>query len=385
MEASSRQQAIPITAETGGAAPSREEIFRLLVEGVRDYAIFVLDPEGRVLTWNQGAEAIKGYSRNEILGKHFSIFYPKEAIESHWPDRELTLAEKEGRFNDEGWRVKKNGEMFWASVTITALRQPNGKLCGFAKVTQDLSFRREADERIQKLNRELNHRLSELAETQRIVELRTLELQRLSGRLLTIQDEERRRIARELHDDLSQQLIILKMDLDASKNQRLAEMAERILTTVRNLSYLLHPPLLDETGLKAALHWYVEGLSKRSKIQISLSITPLVFPRLSKDIEMTIFRVVQEALTNVYKHSGSESVRVDIERQADRVIVRVRDYGRGLPDHFSRKATSEGMGVGVSGMRERLRQFGGELSVSRADPGTVVEARIPLFGDMSLG
>jgi PAS domain S-box-containing protein len=129
--------------------------FRLLVDAVQDYAIFILDPEGRVLTWNSGARAIKGYTREEIVGKHFSIFYPQEAIDSHWPERELALAEKEGRFRDEGLRVKKDGSTFWASVTITALREPDGRLYGFAKVTQDLTTRREAEERLQTLNREL--------------------------------------------------------------------------------------------------------------------------------------------------------------------------------------------------------------------------------------
>src|SRR6185437_12229406 len=121
--------------------------FRLLVDAVQDYAIFILDPNGYVLTWNSGAKAIKGYTREEIVGKHFSVFYPQEAVDSHWPERELALAVKEGRFRDEGLRVKKDGSTFWASVTITALRESDGSLYGFAKVTQDLSARRDAEER----------------------------------------------------------------------------------------------------------------------------------------------------------------------------------------------------------------------------------------------
>jgi PAS domain S-box-containing protein len=120
--------------------------FRLLVDSVQDYAIFLLDPEGHVLTWNAGAQSIKGYAKEEIPGKHFSTFYLPEAKQSGWPSRELTLAEKEGRFQDEGWRVKKDGSTFWASVTIAALRQANGRLYGFAKVTQDLTVRRQAEQ-----------------------------------------------------------------------------------------------------------------------------------------------------------------------------------------------------------------------------------------------
>jgi PAS domain S-box-containing protein len=371
---------IPIKRENAEkATPTNDLIFRLLVETVKDYAIFVLDPEGYVLTWNEGAKAIKGYSRDEILGKHFSIFYPPESAQSNWPARELALAEREGRFIDEGWRVKKNGDVFWASVTITALRESDGRLYGFAKVTQDLSSRREAEERIQNLNKELRNRIAELGESQRIIELRTMELQRLSAELLRIQDEERRRLARELHDDLSQHLSALKMELDAAKNERLGNTVGQILSSVRNLSYLLHPPLLDETGLKAALHWYVEGVSQRSKIQISLNIMPQAFPRLSKDIERTIFRVVQESLSNVYRHSGSESARVEVEKQPDFVAIRIRDYGKGVPSQILGKGLSPGLGVGIPGMRERVRQFGGDLIVSRAEPGTLIDARIPLF------
>src|SRR5277367_5473189 len=124
--------AIPINRPTPQDASEPKDVFRLLVESVRDYAIFVLDPEGCVLTWNPGAEALKGYKKDEIIGQHFSKFYLPEAVQSGWPQRELTLAQKEGRLADEGWRVRKDGSAFWASVIITALWSPDGKLSGFA-------------------------------------------------------------------------------------------------------------------------------------------------------------------------------------------------------------------------------------------------------------
>jgi PAS domain S-box-containing protein len=360
--------------------------FRLLVDAVQDYAIFVLDPEGRILTWNSGAKAIKGYTAEEIIGKHFSVFYPREAVESHWPERELALADKQGRFRDEGLRVKKDGSTFWASVTITALREPDGRLYGFAKVTQDLTNRREAEERLQSLNRELRTRVQQLDEASRIVELRTMELQKLSATLLHSQDEERRRIARELHDDLAQHVTAIKMDIDASgRDRHLSDAMGAILQKIRETSYLLHPPLLDEAGLRAALHWYVDGLMQRSKLQISITFQPDVLQGVPKDIEMTIFRIVQEALGNVFRHAASESARVEIVGQAEQIIVKVRDYGKGISPKIARMESSGQLGVGITGMRERVRQLGGELSITRAEPGTLVEATIPLMGADVMG
>jgi PAS domain S-box-containing protein len=368
------------------------EIFRLLVEGVKEYAIFLLDPGGFIVTWNEGAQDIKGYRSDEIVGQHFSKFYLPEAIQSGWPTRELELAKQDGRFADEGWRVKKDGSSFWASVTITAVRDKEGRLIGFSKVTRDLTDRKKIEENIQELNGQLRQRVSELAESQRIVELRTLELQRLSGQLLRAQDVERQRLARELHDELGQQLSALsmvlgkadKVDQGSGKNAEALQLADEALKTVRNLSYLLHPPLLEEVGLAGALHWYVEGLTKRNGIEVSLVLKPTSFPRLHKDVEITVFRIVQEALTNVYRHAETKSARVEIDRQQDTVKVRVRDYGKGLPGSIldGGRGASRFFGVGLSGMRERVRQFGGEVLLSREEPGTLVEARIPLFGHL---
>src|SRR5205814_4551496 len=140
-------------ATKSGAAQAildAEVSFRLLVESVKDYAIFMLDPEGRVVTWNRGAEAIKGYSAGEIVGKHFSRFYPPEDVQARKPERELETATTTGRCEDEGWRVRKDGSRFWASVVITAVRDGRGKLQGFVKVTRDLSERRRVEEKLRR-------------------------------------------------------------------------------------------------------------------------------------------------------------------------------------------------------------------------------------------
>lgn len=363
-----------------------DEIFRLLVDSVKDYAIFLLDPEGKVATWNQGAERIKGYKASEIIGHHFSRFYPREARESRWPDRELEFASREGRFTDEGLRVRKDGSTFWAYVVITALRDAQGELRGFAKVTRDLTERRALEDRTRQLNRELRARVTELLESQRQVELRTLELQKLSSELLRGQDEERRRMARTLHDELGQELVALKLELDTLRNTenaenrnllQAAELASSALQKVRNMSYLLHPPLLDESGLLPALHWYFEGLQSRGQLRIVFEYKPIIFPRLPREIETAVFRVIQESLTNIYRHSESEDARIELIQDSETVTVRVRDFGKGIPE--SNLGLVIAPGVGISGMRERVKQLNGELRITRAEPGTLVQAIIPIL------
>jgi PAS domain S-box-containing protein len=333
---------------------SNTDLFRHLLDSIKEYAIIVLSPEGHVLTWNLGAEAMMGYSKREILGTHFSKFYSTEGVESGLPVQELVIAEQDGRFTDEGWRVRKDGSTFWASVVVTPLRDSKGKLCGFAKVTQDCTARRDADERIK----------------------------RLSAQVLHAQDLERRRIARELHDDLGQQLLALKMFVDKTKDDQAIKLAESAITWVRNLAYLLHPPLLDEVGLTAALKWFVDGLAQRSGIRVELKIQPDKFPRLGTDIETAIFRVAQESLSNVFRHSSSDRATVELEKASGQVVVRIRDYGKGFPDN-GEPIESKVIGVGIAGMRERIRQFGGELRVSRCEPGTMVAASISLPGGAS--
>jgi PAS domain S-box-containing protein len=366
-----------------------DELFSLVVENVKDYAIFLLDAEGNVATWNQGAERIKGYRAEEIVGKHFSQFYPTEARESKWPERELEIAAREGRFADEGLRVRKDGSTFWAYVVITTLRDESGEVRGFSKVTRDLSETRALEERSRQLNKELRGRVVELTESQRQVELRTLELQRLSGELLRVQDEERRKMARTLHDDLGQELSALKISLVAATQSQVdhskklleaIDLTDSIMKKVRNMSYLLHPPLLEISGLLPALHWYVEGLNNRGQVRVVLDYRPVPFQRLPRDIENAVFRIIQESLTNIYRHSQSEDARIELVQDFHSVTVRVRDFGRGIPE--GALAISSALGVGISGMRERVKQLCGEFRISKAEPGTLVQATIPLAGGM---
>src|SRR6201984_1441684 len=181
-----------------------ERRFRMLVEAVQDYAIFTLDADGHVNSWNVGAERLKGYKANEILGRHFSAFYPPDDIADGKPQRELFIAVNEGRVEDEGWRVRKDGSRFWANVVITATKDAHGGVIGFSKVTRDFTERMRAQE--------------ELRDSQRKLQDSEKSLRELSFHLLRTQDEERRRIGRDLHDSLGQYLSVLKMKLDCLRS-----------------------------------------------------------------------------------------------------------------------------------------------------------------------
>jgi len=224
-------------------------------------------------------------------------------------------------------------------------------------------------------------------ELEKTVDRRTDQLRRLSVRIMTMQDDERRRIARDLHDGLGQELVAAKMVLDkmciekASHGDELAwleasSIVDRALQNVRTLSHLLHPPLLDEVGLQSALSWYLEGLGKRSGMETVLQVTPLSFPRLSRAVETAVFRIVQEALTNVYRHSGAKKVSVTLSQRDEVFVITVRDDGKGIGEGVL-DVRPASVGVGIGGMKERARELGGELRLANADPGTLLELTIP--------
>jgi signal transduction histidine kinase len=216
-----------------------------------------------------------------------------------------------------------------------------------------------------------------------------LVLQRLSNSLIETQDDERRRIARELHDGLGQELSAVKMILEGGVLKNISSPLERkalsdacllvdsAIQQVRSVSHLLHPPLLDEVGLVSALHWYLDGLTQRSGIQTFLDVEPSDFPRLSPEKERAVFRIVQEAVTNIYRHSGASKAWVALHRQERDAVISVRDDGKGIKQTVADFLPGS-MGVGIAGMRQRVKEFGGELRLTNANPGTLVEVVIPL-------
>jgi PAS domain S-box-containing protein len=225
------------------------------------------------------------------------------------------------------------------------------------------------------------------AELEKMVDRRTDELRRLSIRLMTMQDQERRRLARDLHDGLGQELAVAKMILDRMLLQKPAQFPEeawvqasnivdRAIQQVRTMSHLLHPPLLDEVGLLSALSWYVEGLTKRSGIETSLDVEPRNFPRLGAEVETAVFRIVQEALTNVFRHSEASKVWITMAQRDGRIVVSVRDDGKGIGKRIA-EMQPDSVGVGIGGMKQRASEFGGELRLTNMNPGTLVELMIP--------
>jgi PAS domain S-box-containing protein len=234
--------------------------------------------------------------------------------------------------------------------------------------------------------------LTELMDTNEALRLSELSLRSLSARLLKLQDEERRRIARDLHDTTGQKIAVLGMNLDrlakivdlkkAGVRDALVECRDtvsKIGDEIRTLSYLLHPPLLDESGLASAVHWYAEGFAKRSGIEIDLRIDEDLV-RLPKDAEVALFRVLQESLTNVLRYSGSSVARIAISQTPGCVHLEVIDYGKSAPVASGRLSSTGGasLGVGIPGMRERLRQLGGQLEVEFGSQGTRVHAILPV-------
>jgi signal transduction histidine kinase len=289
---------------------------------------------------------------------------------------------------------------------MNRMREANQRLILAAVQAQSLSDEAHAEttqaradlDHLMGLLREANERLASAAS--RAETLATLarhrqeEYRQLSGRLLTLQDEERRRLALDLHDSTGQRLAALTMNLDivveaeglsAASRRALAEsrsLAALCSREVRTLAYLLHPPLLDEAGLRSAVRWYAEGFSKRSGIDVAMDLGDV--GRLPGSIERALFRVVQESLTNIHRHAETTTASIRLTAVAKRILLEIRDQGHGLPDRGTRAGGTPRagtLGVGIQGMRERIRQLDGSFAVAFTGRGTMVRVSVPREGN----
>ena len=339
-----------------------EEHFRLLVQGVLDYGIFMLDPAGHISSWNAGAERIKGYSAEEIIGQHFSVFYPPEDIAAEKPARELETAIAEGRLEDEGWRIRKDGTRFWANVVITALFNEHGELRGFGKVTRDMTERRGAERALQ-------------------------ERRRLVGHLVDAQEVERRRIAWDVHDESIQSMVAVGMRLQllagrvpGEHRDAVTALDEAVGTAIARLRALvsrLRPPELDQQGLVEAVAGYLEEVTAQWGLAAELHHDLTAEP--SPEAAITLYRICQEALSNIHKHARATRVDVRLSTVDRGMLLRVTDDGIGT----AAGAADPGHGhFGLIEMRERAEAAHGWFSLlSTPGAGTTVECWLPAAPD----
>jgi PAS domain S-box-containing protein len=382
-----------------------EERFRLLIEGVQEYAIFHLDPTGHVVSWNAGAERLKGYRAEEIIGKHFSVFYAQEDVERGEPDKILKEAEKRGQIKHEGWRFRKDGSRFWANAVATALRSPDGNVYGFAKVTRDMTEEREkeealikakellelrADQRaatLIKVNNELRVEVAERERAEEHLRISLEQLRALAARLQQVREEERTLIAREIHDELGQACTAVKMDLALigrkttkrqtqlrAKVDSANHLVDDMIVTLRRIASELRPRTLDHLGLTAALEWQAQEFESRTGIRCSITL-PQGPITLDAERSTAIFRIFQESLTNVARHAHASSVEARLEKQGDQLFFQVHDNGKG----FDAEETKGRKSLGLVGMQERAVVLNGELKIEGVPgAGTSLTLRIPL-------
>jgi PAS domain S-box-containing protein len=365
-----------------------------------DDAIISKNLEGVITSWNQGAERIFGFTAAEAVGKSITMIIPKERLDEETGIlRRLKKGERIDHF--ETVRLRKDGTKLDISITVSPVKDRTGRITGASKVARDITEKkqldramRENEERLRALaaglesevlkrTRELDQRNAEAVE-------QTERVQDLSNRLLQAQDEERRHIARELHDSAGQTLTVMGfhvsklMEMLKKKAPQMMKEAEeiqhlvqRLVQEIRTASYLLHPPLLEEGGLPLALGWYTQGLKDRSGLQIALHI-PTDFGRYPVPVELAIFRIVQECLTNVHRHSGSNTAEIEIGRKNGSILVTVKDCGKGISPTRLAEIQTSGKGVGIGGMRERMRLINGTLNIESNGSGMTVEAKIPI-------
>lgn len=301
----------------------------------------------------------------------------------HEDDREKSLAAwmrcvESGQDYESEYRLRgADGLYRWFRARALPVRDPQGAILKWYGACSDIHDSKMLEQSIRENAIVLEKK----------VEQRTAELRRLSSRLMTLQDEERRRVAREIHDGLGQELAAAKMILDgilcrhspptiSQAASDASQLVDRAIQQVRTISHLLHPPLLDEVGLVSALRWYLEGLSDRSGIEISLDVDPPDLARLKPELETTIFRIIQEALTNMFRHSGAHHACVTLSEKEGQIVAAVRDDGKGIEEQVI-QLRPDRVGVGIGGMRQRVTELGGSLRLANAHPGTLVEVVIP--------
>ena len=342
-----------------------EERFRLLVEGVKDYAIYMLDREGRVTSWNAGAERIKGYAPQEIIGRHFSVFYVKDAIDKKWPEQELALAREHGRFEDEGLRVRKNGTTFWAHVVVTPLYDPQGTLIGYAKLTRDLTDRKRV-EALEKAERQTNEFLAMLAH-----ELRN-PLAPISNALHLL--------AQRPAADPTEQWVRDVLQRQAGQMTRLVDDLLDVSRITRSAIELHKEPVDVCAIVRAAVDASVQWMQARGH-GLSVHLPEQAVTVVADEARLT--QVVQNLLHNAAKYTpDAGTVEVSVRRDEGQVLIVVKDNGIGMEADMLQSAfelfkqgqqalnrPQGGLGIGLTLVQRLVQMHGGSVEARSAGAG----------------
>ncbi len=360
-----------------------EERFRALVNASSD-VVYRMSPDWSEMRELDGRDFIAntGNPRKDWLNEYI-----------HPDDQPIVLqtileaVRTKSMFELEHRIRRTDGTLGWTNSRAVPLLNVNGEILEWFGAASDVTVRKEAEENFRKLAQTLD---AEVRARTRELEEQSNQVRELSWRLLTTQNEERRHIARELHDSAGQTLTVLGISLAqlaqktgrnapelATETEQIQETVQQLHREIRTASYLLHPPLLDETGLYSAISWYLEGLQERSGLEVQLDV-PKEFGRLPHDMELLIFRLVQECLTNIHRHSESKTASIRIAREPNQIALVIRDQGKGMSAARLAEIQSGRSGVGIGGMRERLRQFEGIMKIESDSSGTRIFATIPL-------
>ncbi|GAC1703311.1 MAG: hypothetical protein NVS9B4_11080 [Candidatus Acidiferrum sp.] len=379
-----------ITAQKRVEDALRQSEERLRAAFSQTYSFLaLLEVDGTIIEINRAAQEAAGCTREELVGRKFwERWWARLPEETAILKASIARAAKGESVREEGYFCLPDGTRRFADRTLSPVKDESGRVTMVVATGLDITEQKELRD---KLEARVMERTRELEEKNKVLQEQAKTVRELSGRLLRSQDEERRRIAREMHDGVGQVVAAVAMNIptiakekdklspDAARSlEEIGAMVQEISAEIRTVSYLLHPPLLDEVGLESALRWYVEGFAERSKIGVALELSSDL-GRLSQDQELALFRVVQECLTNIHRHSGSSTATVRLSRNDKEARLEVKDDGKGMSGKTQSEISSgESRGVGLRGMRERVRQIGGALEVQSNGDGTLVTVALPL-------
>jgi PAS domain S-box-containing protein len=371
---------------------------RALLLDLSNDAIIVRDASDRVTYWNEGASALYRYRREEALGR-----VTHELLRTEFPEPLERITEQLHRDNHWAGELihkRKDGTQIVVASRWALDRNEHGDRKCVLETNNDITQQkqndkalRESEERLRTLSNSLEiqvrARTEELEQRNAEILQQSEQLRELSNRLLKTQDDERRHIARELHDSAGQLIAALGMNLagisrQAKGNPLLAgaledtqNLVQQLNKEIRTTSYLLHPPLLDENGLSQAIQWYMQGLLERGGLEIELDMAE-DFGRLPADLELAVFRIVQESLTNIHRHSGSKTATIRLSRTTHNVLLEIQDHGKGISAEKLFAIKAQRTGVGITGMRERVRHFRGEMDIQSNGTGATISVKLPL-------